>query len=215
MEEQMEVSQTIALAWKEAWSDHTFKVKIIAGSIILLSIVIGMPFFFAHIEQKHGMPINDRLLQLIPAIDVSIPTFIVIWSMIALVLVRGMQDPMLFMVFFCSFILQSLSRMLTITLLPLEAPAGLIPLKDPISSLFYGGSEVFITKDLFYSGHTSLQFLIFLCLTKKTDRIFGLIATILVGCFVLIQHVHYTIDVLFAFVFTWMVYKMGKWLAAY
>jgi hypothetical protein len=91
----------------------------------------------------------------------------------------------------------------------------LIPLKDPISSLFYGGTQVFITKDLFYSGHTSTQFLIFLCLKKRNDKIVALLATCIVGILVLVQHVHYTIDVLAAFAFTYVIYLMGKKIADY
>ena len=109
-----------------------------------------------------------------------------------------------------SLVLLCISRMITITLIPLNPPIGLIPLKDPISSLFYGGTGVFITKDLFYSGHTSTQFLIFLCLTKRSDKIIAFIATITVGILVLIQHVHYTIDVLAAFVFTYVVIYLER-----
>ena len=105
--------------------------------------------------------------------------------------------------------------MISITLLPLEPPVGLIPLKDPISSIFYGGTQVFIKKDLFYSGHTSIQFLIFLSLKKRTEKIVSLLATISIACFVLIQHVHYTIDVIAAIAFTYLIYRIGKWIAEY
>jgi len=78
-----------------------------------------------------------------------------------------------------------------------------------LSNHFYGGK--FLTKDLFFSGHTSIQFLSFLCLQKKSDKVLALISTILVASLVLVQHVHYTIDVLAAPLFTWLSYKAGKW----
>ncbi len=105
--------------------------------------------------------------------------------------------------------------MLSISLVPLEPPSGLIPLKDPISSIFYGGTQVFIKKDLFYSGHTSIQFLIFLCLKNRTEKIVSLLATVSIACFVLIQHIHYTIDVIAAIAFTYVIYRIGKWIAEY
>jgi membrane-associated phospholipid phosphatase len=115
------------------------------------------------------------------------------------------------MLFIYGYILVSLSRMLTINLFPLNPPVGLIPLIDPISNAFYG--KTYITKDLFYSGHTSSIFLIFLCLRRRWDRLFTLIGTLLVGFLLLVQHVHYTIDVLGAFVFTYPLYWLGKRIA--
>ena len=82
---------------------------------------------------------------------------------------------------------------------------------DPITNAFYG--KVYITRDLFYSGHTSTIFLIFLCLRRRWDRLLALIGSLIVGSLLLVQHVHYTIDVLGAFVFTYPLYWCGKWLA--
>jgi hypothetical protein len=142
--------------------------------------------------------------------DFSVPIFLIIWLMSAWILIRCIQSPDIFILFLTCFILLTLSRIATITLIPLEPPAGLIPLKDPLTSFFYGGTAIFITKDLFYSGHTSTQFLIFLCLTRKTEKRVALLTSILIGIMVLVQHVHYTIDVLAAFPFTYLIYLLGK-----
>ena len=99
-------------------------------------------------------------------------------------------------------------RMLTIMIVPLNAPADLIPLKDPLSNSFYGAR--FITKDLFYSGHTSTVFLFFLCLKKSMDRRFALFASGMVGILLLVQHVHYTMDVVAAPFFTYFIYRLAK-----
>ena len=216
MEDQQKAdNRATARAWKNAWGNRGYRLKTIIGTVLFLSILASLPFFFSIIEQRHGSLLNDRLLHILPAIDVSIPTFIIIWAMVILLLYRCTQDPSLFLLFLWAFIILSLSRMLTISLFPLEPPDGLIPLKDPISSIFYGGTEVFIKKDLFYSGHTSIQFLIFLCLKKKSDKIITLLATATIGTLVLIQHVHYTIDVAAAIILTYFIYRMGKWVATY
>ncbi len=112
------------------------------------------------------------------------------------------------MMFIYGYIIVSLSRMLSINLVPLDPPVGLIPLIDPLSNAFYG--KTYITKDLFYSGHTSTIFLMFLCLRRRWDRLFALVGTLIVGRLLLVQHVHYTIDVLGAFVFTYPLYWLGK-----
>jgi len=93
-----------------------------------------------------------------------------------------------------------------------QSPDNLIPFADPITNFFYGKQHDFITKDLFYSGHTSTMFLCFLCFIQKRDKLIALISTLLVGMMVLIQHVHYTVDVLAALPFTYIVYRIAGWI---
>jgi len=81
---------------------------------------------------------------------------------------------------------------------------GLVGLVDPVSNFFYG--EKFVTKDLFFSGHTSMVFLLYLCLSGRKEKRLGLIATAAVAFLLLVQHVHYTLDVVGALVFTWITY---------
>jgi membrane-associated phospholipid phosphatase len=176
-------------------------------------ILILLPTFFAFIEKREGMVLQDFVLDAIPAMDVSIPTFAIIWSVVLLVFYRIYQNPRLFLVVAYGFILMCVLRVLTISLLPLHPPTGLIVLKDPIANIAYGGNGIFITKDLFYSGHTGNMFLFFLCLEHKWDKIIALTASFLVGILVMVQHIHYSIDVLAAFLFTYFIYLGAKKLA--
>lgn len=197
--------------WRNILSTNkTFKQKLICTLIILIAVIISLPVFFAYIEKRNGAYLHDLILQAIPAADVSLLTFLIIWSMSALVIVRCIQQPSFALLLFMSFTLLCLTRMVCITMVPLDPPDGLIKLNDPITSIIYGGKDKFMTKDLFFSGHTSNMFLMFLCLEKRQDKILALIATLLVGILVLIQHVHYTIDVLSAFIFTYLVFRIGK-----
>lgn len=104
----------------------------------------------------------------------------------------------------------TLSRIITIYLVPLDPPPGLIVLKDPLTSITYGGLYLFISKDLFFSGHTANLFMFYLRLQKKRDKQFALFATIAVGSLLLVQHVHYTVDVIVAFIFTYGLAVLAK-----
>jgi membrane-associated phospholipid phosphatase len=204
---------TKTISWSDAWQEPRFRNKTIIALLLVTIILILLPTFFAFIEKREGMVLQDFVLDAIPAIDVSIPTFVVIWSMVLLVFYRIYQNPRLFLVIAYGFILMCILRVLTISLLPLNPPVGIIALKDPIANIAYGGNGIFITKDLFYSGHTGNMFLFFLCLQRKWDKIIALAASFIVGILVLVQHIHYSIDVFAAFIFTYFIYLGAKKLA--
>lgn len=199
------------LAWHKAWQHPVFRWKFFIGLFGTIALLMTFPGFFQTIERHTGPVLNDIVLDQLPPQDVSLYIFLTIWASALLIIIRARRSPAVFMLFTYGYILVSLSRMLTINLFPLNPPVGLIPLIDPLSNAFYG--KTYITKDLFYSGHTSSIFLIFLCLRRRWDRLFTLIGTLLVGFLLLVQHVHYTIDVLGAFVFTYPLYWLGKRIA--
>ena len=197
--------------WREAWQQPVFRQMLVTGVLILAAILAALPYFFGHLEQRNGMVLQDWVLERLPAVNVSIFIFVLIWGVFALGLVRIAQEPRLFQVMIWSYILVTASRLLSITLVPLNPPAGLIDLVDPLANPFYG--KHFMTKDLFYSGHTSSLFLFFFCFEKKADKIIALLAALAVGILVRVQHVHYTIDVLAAPLFTWICCYCGKKIA--
>ncbi|MDE3236759.1 MAG: hypothetical protein KGO81_12450 [Bacteroidota bacterium] len=196
------------VTWKTAWESVTFRIKIITGGVVLVAILSFFPFFFTHIEERTGVVLNDFILKAIPARDLSTPIFIIIWGVSVLTFYKSIRKPGVLLLFLWSFIFLSLSRILTISIVALNPPIGLIPLVDPLSNTFYGGG--FITKDLFYSGHTATQFLMFLCLQSQPYKLLALLSTVAVGMMVLIQHVHYTIDVITAPLFTYIVFRLAQ-----
>lgn len=197
--------------WMAALKNKQYRNRFITGLVILAGIFTIFPFFFQHVQQRDGIVLNDFILQRIPAVNVSILLFLCIWGMALLILVRAIKSPRIFLNFLWVFIVLSLLRMATISAVPLNPPNNLIDLVDPLSNAFYGKS--FITKDLFFSGHTATMFIIYFCLERKRDRIFALCTSITVGILVLFQHVHYTIDVLFAPAAAYLCYWAGVRLA--
>jgi hypothetical protein len=197
--------------WQGAWQAPAFRRRVIAGLIIIVSILSSFPVFFQHIEQRHGILLNDPVLQLLTPHNVSLPLFIVIWAISGYSIYRAAQTPQMFLNFLWSFILLSLFRCLTISLVPLDPPSGLIPLVDPLSNFFYGKN--FVTKDLFFSGHTSTVFLLYLTIPGRSDKKLALLATFIVVFLLLVQHVHYSLDILGGFVFAWISYQIAiRWI---
>jgi hypothetical protein len=200
----------IFFSWKTALKYSSYKMLLIVGLLLVICTLAGLPSFFDRVEARNGVVLNDFVLQWLPPINLSVEVFIVIWSMALLMAIQGLRNPYTTALFIWSFLILTLSRIVTISLVPLNPPIRLIILKDPLSNTFYRGT--FITKDLFYSGHTSTMFLMFLCLQKRQHKIFALCATIAIGIMVLIQHVHYTIDVIAAPPMTYLVFITARFI---
>lgn len=204
----MEMAQLYP-TWYIAFKNILFRRKLFTGVILVLLVLSLLPSFFQHIEQRQGHALNDFVLDALPSTDVSVPIFAMIWSIVLLFLIRSVKDPYLFLLFVYGFLFLCICRIITISLVPLNAPERLLPLTDPLSNYFYG-SKKFVTKDLFFSGHTATLCLFFFCFQRKIDKIIALLCTIAVGFLVLVQHVHYTIDVLAAPVFTFFCFFLAK-----
>jgi hypothetical protein len=59
-----------------------------------------------------------------------------------------------------------------------------------------------ITKDLFFSGHTATMVFVCVFLKRNIEKKIALILSVLLVILLLIQHIHYTIDVIGAIAFT-------------
>ena len=192
--------------WKKALQNVLFRNYLIIIIVIAASLLLLLPTYFNYIEKRNGIVLNDPILDWLPAINVSTPAFIILWGMVLLLIFKSLHNPELFLRFAWCLILLHISRVVSIGITPLNAPRNLIILKDPLSSHFY--DVPFITKDLFYSGHTATLFLMFLCFQNKLEKGIALIASSTMGILVLIQHIHYTIDVVTAPFFAWLIYLL-------
>ena len=192
--------------WTIAWDTGFKRRRIIIGTLWMLSVVFMLPFFFGYIEKRKGILLHDWVLAHIPAHNVSVLIFAIIWSMILFIFIRALYSPSIYINYCWTLIFVSLARLSCIMLVPLAPPVGLIPLTDPLTGVFYGNHV--IIKDLFFSGHTATLSLIVLCLEKKNDKIIAFIATVLVAFLLLVQHIHYTIDVLAAPIFVYVLYRL-------
>jgi len=104
------------------------------------------------------------------------------------------------------FAIVHLVRDFTLFLVPLSPPENTIYLEDPFLRTFTPGKV--LTKDLFFSGHTSFLFLIF----YFADQFYWIQCTffVLTLIFLILQKVHYTIDIFIAPFMCYCVYQFWR-----
>ena len=157
-------------------------------------------------ESRNGITLQDPLLHFYRAINLTWLTFSLIYLSIILILSSLFQFPNRLVFVIQCYSLLLLVRMVMMFLMPLNPPQGMILLNDPFVQFF--GTGQILTKDLFFSGHTATIFLFYLVSENKNFRTFFLLATVLVGAAVLLQHVHYAIDVVSAPFFSYLSYRL-------
>ncbi len=195
--------------WGQTLKSPVFRLQLATTFVILLFLARFISIFFKYIQQRPALSINDSLLQHIEAYDVSQYIFLLIYVGLISGIFYLLRFPDLLLQTVQAYCLLTLLRCLTLFLVPLDPPHGLLPLRDPIvDNLFYGNGV--ITKDLFFSGHVSTIFLFVLAVPSKLLKYLFLVLSLSIGVLTLVQHVHYTIDILAAPLFSWISYELSR-----
>lgn len=200
--------QEASVGWCEAWKRRRFRVQLV-GSVLLL--VVGLQFFtrfLLWVEQREGVRLNDPILAVVPPADFTWLTFGVIYAAVLLGLIHLAPRPYRLLLAIHAYMLMVMARAAMMFLVPLEPAEGLIVLHDPFVQFAGDGSPP--TKDLFFSGHTSTLFLLFLVIQNPVLKRLFLVFTALVGVMVIWQHVHYVIDVLVAPFVAYACYRVAR-----
>jgi PAP2 superfamily C-terminal len=87
-----------------------------------------------------------------------------------------------------------------------------LELVSPWGVFAHGSAQAYLTKDLFFSGHTATTFLLVLYLwPRKALRWIALGAHLAVVASVLVARLHYAIDVVGAWAVTFAVFALREW----
>ena len=198
--------QVLPVVWKAAWKDGFFRAQCTFTIPLLLLALFLLSNFLDTIENRPGVVLPDPILALFAAYDSTWLTFAIIYSAVLLGLITLSFHPRQLLLAIQAYVVLVILRIGVMYVVPLDAPDGIIPLKDPFVQLF--GSGGVLTKDLFFSGHTSILLLLFLTAKRRDLRVIFLVSAITVGVCVIWQHVHYTIDVLVAPFFCYLSYRV-------
>jgi len=199
------------------WSHLFNSRRWILKFVLLWSIcIVGLKLFSAFLiwnESRPGYIFHDVILESFSAIDLSFAiallTNIPIFGGI-LLMFRNPSDTVLML---CAVTFMCAVRSATLFLVPLEPPSTLIPLDDSfLIHAFYGGTS--LKRDLFFSGHTANLILAGLIQNNKKIRNLIYVCALAVGLMVILQHVHYVIDVLAAPFFAVLVHRISRFFSA-
>ncbi len=192
--------------WKEFLKEKNNQVELVVTLVFLTVVLTSLANFLNFAEKRPGIVLPDPILNLFNPIDLTWLIFALIYTSLVVAIITLIKDPKQLMFAIQVYTLMVVVRIAAMYLLPLEPPAKMIILSDPFVEFFGTGQT--LTKDLFFSGHTATLFILFLVSGKKIIKIVFLISTIMVAISVLLQHVHYTIDVFAAVFFTYACYKL-------
>jgi hypothetical protein len=197
------------IAWKLYFSNAK-NIAVFFFTLTLLVIVLYcFTYFLIFNESRRGYDFNDPVLSLFTPIDVSMHIFVLTYVVSITGIILVLQKPVLFVQILQVYTGILLLRMFTMYLLPLEAPASIIPLKDFfLENTFYQNTTVL--KDLFFSGHTATVCMFGVCFRNKTLKIIFYMFAAMIGFLLILQHVHYTIDVLVAPLFVFLAVYLQK-----
>lgn len=186
--------------WKTQLKQTSWLLQLIGSVSAVVLIIVLSESYFVYIE---NMPcrvyINDWILGLVPPIDFSNFIFILTYLGSLAGFLILIQYPKRLLHLLQAYVLMQSIRFLLMYLIPLDTPPDHLYLQDFVLSNLY--QNIPITRDLFFSGHTGTVILFALFCPYRKIKIVLFICSIVVGFLLVWQHVHYTIDIIGAFVF--------------
>lgn len=190
-------------SWTSCWSNRFFRVHFFF-SFFIFAFVIHLSCMFLSIwETRKGFILIDPLLSRLTPREFSTQIFALVHSSLLITLVLFLASPKKLLKALQAYALVLFLRTLSIYILPLEAPRGMIFLQDPVTAFFLNSVNV-VTKDLFFSGHISAMCLFVYFTENRIWKTYLMIATPVLATMILWQHVHYSIDVMAAPLFTYL-----------
>lgn len=178
------------------WGYRDQRYEFVIACVVLTMVMLSTVPFLTQIEHRPGVQLQDPIFGYLAAYDLSSPIFYMLYSALLLGFIFLLPSPERLLIGFEAYALFVLLRMITMSLVPLEPPIGLIPLVDPVLSFMYTGKQV--NKDLFFSGHTATMYLLYLMLPAGFSRKLAFVAAVAMGACLIFQRVHYTVDVIVA-----------------
>ena len=193
--------------WPALRAQRGSKQRLLGAVAACVAALAGQAAFLRWNETRSGVVLDDPILARFTAIDLSVPTFVLIYGALAVGLVVLARRPRHLSVALWAYAFTATARVLLMWLVPLDPPPDIIPLVDPLVAAAADGPLV---RDLFFSGHTAT--LCLLALAVPVDRLrpwlWAAMAAVAAGT--VLQHSHYVVDVLVAPPVTYLCMRLAR-----
>jgi hypothetical protein len=187
--------------------DRKSALEVLVAVAFATAVLLSFARFVATVEVRPGVVLPDPLLVWFQAVDLSWLSFGLIYASLIMAFMLLVPRPDRLAHGFAAYGLMFLFRWVGMYLTPLDPPVGMIPLRDPFVQLF-SPDGVVLTKDLFFSGHTASMFLLVMLAPGRRSRAFFLLTTAGIAACVLLQKVHYGVDVFVAPAYSYVAYRL-------
>ena len=144
---------TVRQAWREAWKDPRLRAQLVVAPLVLVLLLHGLARFLVWIEARAGVRLVDPVLPLVAPRDETWLVFGLIYVAIVVTLADVWRSPRWLVIGVQAYAVMILARMAAMYVTPLEPPADMVALRDPLIERL--GTGTLLTRDLFFSGHFS------------------------------------------------------------
>jgi len=203
------IAANIASSYNLLLRDRAYRLALVLSLVILIGALTVNSYISSYVLKKASNPVTDIILDNIPVYDVDgifIQGAVVFWVAAGLIiLVYPKKIPFAVKTIGLFILVRSFFISLThIAPYPISAP---IESSSAFTDFIIGG------KDLFFSAHTGLPYLLALLFWDKfVLRLVFIASSLLFGTVTLLGHFHYSIDVLAAFFITYAIYDLAIFL---
>ncbi len=189
--------ERMTTGWKALWDSKRFRVQFFMTFLLFALVIYFSSLYLSILEVRRGTLLLDPFLNRLPPKEYSLPIFCIVHSSLLISLILILLHPKAFLKALQAVSLLLILRTITVYAVPLEPPAGMIYLQDPITGFFLNNVNV-VTKDLFFSGHVSVMCLLIYFSPNRFWKIYLTFATPVLALLIMWQHVHYSVDVIAA-----------------
>lgn len=199
--------KNIPAAWRNVSGSKSFRNQLLFALLLFVVAHLHNFYYLRMWQDRTGTQLNDVILNYLTPYDFSYIIFGFEYSALILAFMYLLPYPDKIVKGLQIYALMIFARTLSIYMVPLEPPHGMVALWDPVANLFLHTKQTFVTKDLFFSGHIAALVILLLLVENSYVKSWVFFATILVAVLIMWQHVHYSTDVMAAPIASYAAYR--------